>query len=521
MKRKIHIDELFKNGLKDLSFLVSSKDFEAIEQKKSVFDDASTKQGPLFDDFELEVNDQDWAKTWSKLQQEKQHLDQRDAFNTRLSQLQIEPDPQDWTITYAKYQAAKRRRRAWWYSASAVFVLFSLGIVWLLQAVLFQTPQAQLGASSQGGQSSTKTVQTPSTNFKHFPTKAANASDVSKPKPLATKTSKPEVNLNPQQTPIAPQNTVQNPIANADVSNSKPAEVTHASLAITGPQALASLPLEDPILKLQMQGITHMATAASELPQYLNLIQDFKALPALAKLPHLPPLKQWQYYVAINQSLALSNRTLKSSQSAYRDLRDASDKTSTQFSTGIELGMRSKNQQFSIGINRVQQNENAQFNYQYKVYDSIPVWNPGRTQIVGYFLLNPRDTMINQSTHIVRQHLQVPFKFAQWFQVKPATALGFELGGNVQYTVSSKGNAVLNPDNLILHPYAQFKDQEQRLQLAPRLGVSIQQQLSQHFLLQTTLFGQYGLSNQYKSSFPAVQHNYQYGLNFKLLYLLQ
>ena len=183
--------------------------------------------------------------------------------------------------------------------------------------------------------------------------------------------------------------------------------------------------------------------------------------------------------------------------------------------------MRSKNQQFSIGFNRVQQNENAQFNYQYKVYDSIPVWNPGRTQIVGYFLLNPRDTMINQSTHIVRQHLQVPFKFAQWFQVKPATALGFELGGNVQYTVSSKGNAVLNPDNLILHPYAQFKDQEQRLQLSPSLGVSIQQQLSQHLLLQTTLFGQYGLSNQYKPSFPAVQHNYQYGLNFKLLYLLQ
>jgi hypothetical protein len=524
VKKKIHIDELFKDGLKDLSFLVSSKDFEAIEQKKSVFDDSSANQGPLFEDFELEINDEDWVKTWSKLQTQKQFIDQRDAFKTRLSALSIEPDPLDWPITFDKYKAVKRRRRIWWYAASSLFIVFSVGVMLLLNTLGFNTsvkalshkavkpsPTAVLSAPSSVQANSQASAQTNSSNstatFTQIGSSIGSSNFQAPTAELQSRAiSSGSNSLNHGMRHTASQ------LPNANL----PMVIAQTISQAEAPVLIA----EEAQLVFPLQGIAYMPTANAEMPQFLSLLQTLQTLPALTKLPIMPPIK-WQKYLAVNQSVAINNSMLRTGDTAYKALNKASHANSIQYTSGIEFGCMKSNKQFSIGLNHVSQEENAHYHYQYKVYDSIPVWNPGRTQIVGYFLLHPRDTMIDQSTHIVRQHIQVPFKLSAFTKLSKKTALGFEFGGNVLYQYASKGTAIMNPENKQLYPYVHFKDQEQKWQVAPRIGISVQQQLTKQFVLQTALFGQFSLSNQFKQSYPVGQYNYQYGLNLKLLYLLK
>ena len=525
MKRKIHIDELFKNGLKNLSLLVSSKDFEAITKKQSMFNDSSDNVPPLFDDFELEVTDQDWANTWSKFQHEKQQIDQRDPFKVGLSQLELTPHEQDWPTTYAKYKDAKRRRKVWWYAASSVALLFTIGALLMMQSLWFRPNAPQLSEDKQTSsqwQASNNPVDATPPQLDPAKLAETSASTQAAVKPQSSVQS--TIDLQTTST-VQGQRSTQKGQQTQQV---QPVYPIQSIPSIQNTPALAGLravtPAElvnEPALTVQMVNLLQMPLQASEMPAFLEQIKDFKRLPLLAKLPAPIRHNKWQYYVAIHQSAAYNKRLLSSVKQPYVDLRNISDQVGRQFATGFEFGAKLKNTQINIGVSSVQQHERSRFQYQYEVYDSIPVWNPGRTQIVGYFLVNPRDTVIDQSTHILRQHIQVPFKVAQFIQVNPKTAVGFELGATLQYTVSSKGNSVLNPENNILYPYSHFKDDENLWQFYPSVGLSCQQELKKRIAIQATAFGQFGISNQYKMSFNAQQHNYQYGLNLKLLYLLK
>ena len=525
MKRKIHIDELFKNGLKNLSLLVSSKDFEAITKKQSMFNDSSDNVPPLFDEFELEVTDQDWANTWSKFQHEKQQIDQRDPFKVGLSQLELTPHEQDWPTTYAKYKDAKRRRKVWWFAASSVALLFTIGALLLMQSLWFKSAEPQLSIGTQQAQQLQVVDKQTSQTYSNFkPVHSAQTPVFTQATSKAQSPIQSKVNLKTTST-VQGGSSMQKV---REAQQVKPINPIQSIPSIQNTPALAGLravtPAElvnEPALTVQMVNLLQMPLQASEMPAFLEQIKDFKHLPLLAKLPAPIRHNKWQYYVAIHQSAAYNKRLLSSVKQPYVDLRNLSDQVGRQFATGFEFGAKLKNTQINIGVSSVQQHERSRFQYQYEVYDSIPVWNPGRTQIVGYFLVNPRDTVIDQSTHILRQHIQVPFKVAQFIQVNPKTAVGFELGATLQYTVSSKGNSVLNPENNILYPYSHFKDDENLWQFYPSVGLSCQQELKKRIAIQATAFGQFGISNQYKMSFNAQQHNYQYGLNLKLLYLLK
>jgi hypothetical protein len=90
---------------------------------------------------------------------------------------------------------------------------------------------------------------------------------------------------------------------------------------------------------------------------------------------------------------------------------------------GIELGVLKAKTQFSIGVQACNQTFVSNYKYSYRVFDSLPVYNPGRTKIIGYFLLNARDTFINEENKVKLNKIQVPLTFSRIVSFNTKTSL--------------------------------------------------------------------------------------------------
>jgi hypothetical protein len=545
-RKKLHIDKLFKEGLKDFSLFVSDRDFNAIDDKASAYkdksDDSSIESG-AFSDFELEISDNDWLATKAKLDNEKNLISSDNSVADIFKEFELEPDEQDWPITYEKYKKAKRRRVAFWWLSTGIVILL-LGCAALLMNQNTNESIAQ--------QISTQTIHSGKANN-------IETSDNTKTNET-TKTQKQEIDR--KSTSIHQQNqTHSNP--------SKKQETTIQSrgfkakpLLSGNPVALNALHPEftpDPVSPALVKGNNSSTLQNQENDKDLKTVQQTKENftlgtptkinpvqapegetpeknPDLAdstkkgkknkkdkedKTDKISPLKNPQLYLAMVNQVDYTYRLLAGSNNAtYNSIRNNADKGMIQYTGGVEFGVITGRNQYSAGLNYTSQTWNSNYNYTYKLFDSIPYYDTGKV-LKGYFLFPKKDTTMNESRTVTLTNIQLPISYTRLWDLDKRLSLSAGVSGILSYTVKAEGDKMISHENRQLYYYSRLKHHEQSFNVAPAVNFGLRYQLSNHLMLSGSMGGSMNLRSRFKSSFGAREYAYSTGINLKIIYLLK
>lgn len=546
-RKKLHIDKLFKEGLKDFSLFVSDRDFNAIDDKASVFKEQTelpADNASAFSDFELEISDNDWLATKAKLDNEKQLIQSDNAVSETFKDFTLEPDPQDWPITYDKYKKAKRRRVAfWWLSTGIVILLLST------VALLMNNPKAERVTAKESSAETTITNQ--DTNYN---TTDNTISDET----TKTQTQKTEEQTTgiPQQNPINPDITknakgkvqsgrvVGNPVLSRDpitktesnpINITEPAKVPVANSDNSEPDTKTSPDIDSKSAQQQKDNFTlGTATKVSPIQPIAGQSPEQNAdLPDSAKKGKkdkkeeeddkkiIKPLKNPQYYLAMVNQVDYTYRLLAGTNNAtYNTIRNNADKGMLQYTGGIEFGVMAGKNQFSSGLNYTAQTWESDYNYTYKLFDSIPYYDTGRV-LKGYFLFPKKDTTMNESRSVTLTNIQLPISYNRLWDLNARLRLSAGLSTILSYTVKAEGDKIISHENRQLYYYSRLKNQEQSFNIAPAVNFGLQYQLSSQWMLAGNLGGNISLRSRFKPAFGARDYPYSAGLNLKLIYLLK
>jgi hypothetical protein len=232
-------------------------------------------------------------------------------------------------------------------------------------------------------------------------------------------------------------------------------------------------------------------------------------------------LPKTRLYVGLVNQVASTHRHLdKFNSSTYNTVRNQAEKPFIQWTYGVEFGVKKNKSQFSMGVQATTESWSSHYQYTYKVYDSLPVRDVSGN-IIGYFLVRPRDTSINEQQVIKIQKVQIPFAFTQLWTLNPKLDFITSISGTIGINTGSEGNKIINPANMQMYPYAAIKDQERKISLAPSLSLGVQYKLNNSFSLQGTAFGYYSATSRFKSSFQAKEYPYSIGGSIKVLYFIK
>ncbi|MEZ4805025.1 MAG: hypothetical protein R2852_05950 [Bacteroidia bacterium] len=555
-RKKIHIDELFRNGLKSLSLFVSNKDLEAIDEKKNIFNSSNEQaKDSVFNDFELEVNEADWLATKAKLDLEKSAMAQDNIFASGLSEMELEVPRGDWTKTYDKYKQAKKKRVVFTWLVTGVVVLL-LSIVGISSLVSNTSNQNQ--TSLNGGASSDQTI-------------------IDKPKidvksdtPINNKLlegNESELNLNQsiksnssEQTNVKTTKT-QLPILNNEGSKSIDNKLNSELLKQADDQSKELSNIENIIISeeqeflnsnklnnanmvesnetVDLKDFDKVSNSAENTEESIHdetdkvsssaLDSDIRLGEAVIDTPEVssdlnpkPIVPKFHLYAGIVNQISLTHRKLdKNNPEFYNSVRNNGEEPFIQNSFGLEFGVQKNGLQISGGVQSTSQKWSTSYNYSYTVFDSLPVWNPGRTQIIGYFLVRGRDTSINEQNEIKISKVQFPIEVSGLFKLNDKLQL--IAGGGLLFSMntSTTGTKILNPVNMQLYNYSILEEKERRFNVSPSLNFGIQKNFGKHFLFQSNVSGNMALQSRFKNSFGAKDYPYSIGVNFKLLYILK
>lgn len=548
-RKKLHIDKLFKEGLKDFSLFVSDRDFNAIDDKTSVFKeqtDLPDETNLAFSDFELEISDNDWLATKAKLDNEKSIIKSDTSVSETFKDFTLEPDPQDWPITYDKYKKAKRRRVAFWWLSTGI-VIFLLGAT----AILMNSANKEKAIAKQ---SSAETI------ISDRDTAIKSSVNTSTNETTKTQTQKPAgeepIATVPQQNPIDP-NLVKNtnskgqggsisvepvlpkiPVAN---TTNKPVNLPEP-VKSKEPNTTIELPAQEPTKAIEPKSaqqqkdnftlgsatkVNPIEPAAgktseqnADLPDSIKKgKKDKKNKEDIKKL--IQPLKNPQLYLAMVNQVDYTYRLLPSSNNAtYNTIRNDADKGMIQYTGGIEVGVMAGKNQYSSGLNVTSQTWNSNYNYTYKLFDSIPFYDTGRV-LKGYFLFPKKDTTMNESRSVTLTNIQLPISYNRLWDINERLRLSAGLSTILSYTVKAEGDKMISHENRQLYYYSRLRNQEQSFNVAPAVSFGLQYQLSSQFMLAGNLGGNISLRSRFKPSFGARDYSYSTGLNIKLIYLLK
>jgi len=538
-RKKIHIDELFRNKLKGLSLLVTNKDMEAIDGKKSQYaeTDASIPASP-FSDFELEVTEMDWLNTKTKLDIERTSVGSQGAFQEKFEGFEIEPKDEDWPITYKKYLAAKSRKLWWWLGTGVIALLIGLSL-------LFATKSDTEVNHDRLAQERQETKE--KTSPKLYNADEHDLSVLQSQHQTAGSELEP-VNENQRKQTASGQLTTQTtggqksaPIKNK-ISSKLQIKKENALKAIDGQALISKI---DPkvrgnILDAKMENKPELnndpynETAdkvrdkefSGEI-QVPKLKYDVVSADSAKKKIYIDDEKKpckavLGLYVAMVNQINYGSRVLsKGNNDFYNSVRKSADMPSASWSKGLEVGILNYKTQFSIGVQASSQTLVSKYKYSYKVYDSLPVYNPGRTQIIGYFLLRGRDTFINEENKVKVNKIQVPLAFSRIVSFGTRTSLIVGTSMLLDYTAKSIGTKMLNPQNNQLYYYKTLQSFERRLNVLPSLNIGINHQLGKNIMLQSALYGNTAVFGRFKNNFGANEHAVNLGINLKLLYLIK
>ena len=536
-RKKVHIDKLFKEGLKDFSLFVSDRDFNAIDDKTSVFkdlNDVSTEKSDAFSNFELEISENDWLATKAKLDSEKHLIASDNALAGSFQDFTIEPKPEDWTITYDKYKKAKRRRVAFWWLSTGILI-FLLGTAALLTNFSSTDPISSADVSNASNvsdidstiQNSKNTVYDENTKTNTQETEQASSTVPEQnsfdPDHAASEKGKFNNRIKPRNTPSAG-NTLITSAGDANLK-SQPAPLdpqskdasSSADATKAAVQQKNNYTLGDPV---KIGPVTPEPGTTPE-PEITPKDTTKKSNPSDDDKPRFTPLKQSQFYLAMVNQVDYTYRLLGGSNNpVYNAVRNQSDKAMLQYTGGIEFGVIAGSNQFSAGLTATSQTWKSDYNYTYKLFDSIPFYDTGRV-LKGYFLFPKKDTTMNESRSVTLTKIQLPLNYSRLWQLNERLSISTGLGAVLSYTVKAEGDKIISHDNKQLYYYSRLKHQEQAFNIAPALALGGQYRLSNQWMMSATMGGNMYLRSRFKSSFNAKDHPYSVGINFKLIYLLK
>lgn len=550
--KKQHIDKLFREGLKNFSLLVTDKDLNAIDDKTSVFKDKSGEiKHKGFEDFELEITDLDWQATKAKLDNEKQLLVKDTSLGGTFENFEIEPDPSDWSITYGKYRAAKKKRVAFWWWLSTGIVILAAGLsVYLSQPVDQQNP-AVAATTPNTAELTAPSAPQPNQTMTHGPeAQAPQQSDKPQPSskepanaPTSGKTSEFTNTPNAHGTSSRTPDKISELDENTSKSASEPAQQNpskeNAQPAEIKSDNSGKLSENPPV---QPKDLADASTLESQEPvkpepgvvpennagttgQGDKEPEDKVQVPedSTKKTP-TPPKTGFGspsgFYLGLVNQVANTGRYLASSNNElYNSIRKAADKSFIQYFVGMELGYIKGKDRLSLGVNSTQQVWSSNYRYTYKVYDSIPYRNP-QGDTIGYFMVNPRDTSINELRVIKISRIEIPIEYTRSFKLNDKLGLNTSFGAVFGFNTSVSGDKILYSQNRYLYNYSAWKSSERSFSFAPSLSVGVQYRLSNQWMLQSSVFGNMYAASRFKTNFSSRDYPYSVGLNIKLVYLL-
>lgn len=530
---------------------------EAIDDKKSQYTESETPlPDSAFSDFELEVTEMDWLNTKSKLDIERAAVSNKDAFQEKFDGFEIEPNPEDWPITYKKYLAAKSRKLWWWLGTGILALIIGLSLLFttgsktqasentLAQNKIYtnENTQNQISKPLEGnGQS----ANSPSGN--ENAEQALNLEDAKKVvanhKTNSTSNSNLSLEASSKNTNRKNSNKNQAGISKSQASkplNAKKQKETNKNtlesikekrFELFKPNAVVLGKLEnkpelnnDPSPEIMEKVKNDEVQEEIQVPK---LKPEIITADSVKKKIHIDDLKGpgkpvLGLYVAMINQINYGSRVLsKGNNDFYNSVRISSDKPSVSWTKGIEVGILKYKTQFSIGVQASSQTFVSNYKYSYRVYDSLPVYNPGRTQIIGYFLLRGRDTFIYEENKVKLNKIQVPLSFSRVLNIN--SRMGFLLGTSVllDYTSKTTGTKMINPQNNQLYYYKTLQGFERRLNILPSLNVGINYQVGKNLMLQSSIYGNTAVFGRFKNNFGANEQAYNMGINLKLLYLIK
>lgn len=545
-RKKLHIDKLFKEGLKDFRLFVSDRDFNAIDDKASAFKDHpedNFKESGAFSDFELEISDNDWLATKAKLDNEKNLISSDNSVAETFKEFELEPDEQDWPITYEKYQKAKRRRVAFWWLSTGIIILLIGSVALLMNQNSVESVTLQ--TTSQTTQSESENINKTPDNTKTNETTKTNTKEI-----VGQGTSTHQQNQTYTNHAKKQEGTIQsggfaanpllsgNPLASADLPSASAGSSESTAPATPNSEHTPQNPdlNKDPKTPLQTKDnftlgsttkVNPVQPSEGEQPEQNQDLKDSTLKGKKNKKDKeddtrkFQPLKNPQMYLAMVNQVDYTYRLLAATNNAtYNNIRNKADKGMIQYTGGIEFGVMAGNNQYAAGLNYTSQQWTSNYHYTYKLFDSIPYYDSGRV-LVGYFLFPKKDTTMNESRTVTLSHIQLPLSYSRLWNLNERLSLSAGLSGILSYTVKAEGDKMISHENRQLYNYSRLKNQEQSFNIAPAISFGLRYQLSNQLMLSGSMGGNMNLRSRFKSSFGAREYAYSTGINLKIIYLLK
>lgn len=550
-KKKIHIDELFRNGLKNLSLFVSTRDLDAIDDKKNLFEEQSGTDNAApagtFSDFEMEITEADWNATLAKLDAEKASMAQDNAFSKSLSGLELEPHPDDWKETLRRYKEAKRRRRYLLTGSGFLLLLLLFAGVFMLNRNVRESGSDKLAVNSR---------------VQHDELPPAGKND--RREHIAEgKSAEPENkphDIPAVQNDTKPARTEPVRKGNADFLVTKP-DQNEAPAADRREQSNVKDDRTDRYIRADIlsddddgtenndrvtQGNHPGGEQVPELkpepeennpkPSFGNLADSLsKKMQMLQALPTDTPVSNNNnrivppkptpstgIYAALSNNFMYAYRQLPSSNNAlYNQVRNDGERPSLLWSAGLEFGLTRGQNRMATGFRTEEQHFVTNYRYSYRVYDSLPVWNPGRTEIIGYFLVRGRDTSISEKNEVRVRTVTVPFEYSRMFKINDGLSLIAGVGMSFRWNAAQSGSKMINPLNNQLYPYTSLSAFERNFNILPALHTGFQCRLKGAYMLEAGFSGSRALYSRFKDNYGAKEFATGFGLYTKLIYRIR
>lgn len=550
-KKKIHIDQLFAQGLENLQIPVFSNDFDAIQEHI-----APNEASLAFQNFELPVSENDWLSIKAKLEKERAKtplipITTESFMQDSFKDFEIAVTDSDWKAVQNKMGTGNKEKLVWWWWLNILIIAGVLGSV-LNNYIPLKRESLSLNIKAAGiihtSELFTSIAPTSSVNQSAFQIEKSNLAATietnhtlhntrlktdkitAKYQSSAIKTpNKPAISNNITKKPLLTGQVVAAipPLEKQQATNTFPIqpiveEPKSSDKQVNDPPLRSASPLNNAISNKIPDAIIQ-PTPTTPVEIIANSPADTSKKKSSNQTPPLLPPKKLTpvLYFGINMAYDNAFRKLnKHNPEKYNTIRNTADKHANTLSFGIVAGVQLKNAQVQIGSQFMSQNWSSSYSYTYKVYDSIPVKNP-QGNVIGYLLQRPRDTTINAQESVTIQKVNIPLMYNQLWKLNSKTKLLAGFGAAISYNRSATGTKMINPNNNQLYAYSALKKFENQWGFIPSLQFGVQRELKHHFVVQSSINGGYSMTNRFASSFGAKENTYSYGLSIKLLYLIQ
>jgi len=510
-ENKKHIDSIFKNGLKNLRFLVSQKDLEAIEQKTNQFENTEIETSNKLP-IEIEINESDWLKTQEKLAHEKKSINFNNKLADSFKDFEIPVSQNDWNAVQSKLNKSKKRKPILWFYSIAISVLL-ISMSWGGYQWLKHDNSNSVSKINSNSNSNSKNTEFGSNNTLGDTNNSTDnniANNVNIPKEIKPESSSSPLN---SASEIPQTINVKSPNKNPSLANLK-SEISSTALANNNKENEGS----------QVNGLDFnysLRIATIRNPFYKKApIFDKEFITQLT--PKIPIVKKPKFniYIGLDNGISSFHSALSSNNpSGYNLIRKQSDQKTFAYTKGLSFGINTLKKQLQLSAQHAYYEQTSNYNLTYKIYDSIPVKDPNG-KIIGYFLARGRDTSINESHQISRHLFNIHLSASEKWKINNKTSLITGVGVAAQLHSLTKGSKILNPESLRLENIQVSHFNNRRLLLMPSFTIGLQHQLYKNISIQADICSQFSVNNLYKTNLIK-EYPYQLTSSIKLLYLIK